>query len=314
MCTAIRFNDRLFGRTFDYERSFGEMMYVLPRSRAKICSCENRYAIMGVGVLGSGRPMFFDGVNEYGLCAAALNFPHYAVYHKGNGILRSIPSGDLIGYALGQCKSVKETKALFSDIVIADTSDAEGSSPLHWIFADRNEAVTVESVAEGLLVVTNPIGVMTNSPGLKYHLTRLGDFAAVDRSNPDVGMCDSLIYSRGMGGIGLPGDFSSSSRFIRAAFLRESVDLSVSEGSYADVSLAMAVMSNLSIPKGAVLADNSSEVYTRYAAVIDLDEPGYYLSTADCRAIGHIRLSDSMCDGAGPEGMAIYHKEYIFDL
>ena len=79
MCTAIRFNEKYFARTLDFERSFGEEMLITPRGKMRIGEADNRYAMMGIGVLRSGLPLYFDGVNEWGLSAAALNFPGCAV-------------------------------------------------------------------------------------------------------------------------------------------------------------------------------------------------------------------------------------------
>ena len=108
MCTAIHMRDEgLFGRTFDYERSFGERVVFTPRDFMPILEAKNRYAMLGVGVVRDNFTLYFDGMNEWGLCGGALNFPDYAVY-RSKGDKRNIPSALVLPFALGFCKSVAE--------------------------------------------------------------------------------------------------------------------------------------------------------------------------------------------------------------
>lgn len=316
MCTAIRFNERYFGRTLDYERSFGEELVVTPREKMQIMEAKNRYAMMGVGVVLGDTPLYFDGVNEWGLAAAALNFPGYAVYRSAASGGTGVPSGHLISHILGLCRSITEVKEMLGKISITDEM-ADGRtppSPLHWILADGRESVVIESVGEGLKVCDNPVGVLTNAPGLDYHLTRLADFSSLRAQNPDSGLANSRLYSRGMGAVGLPGDFSSSSRFVRAAFLKECAFGKVSTEGTDEVSRAFSVLSSTSIPVGAVLSDEGLPVFTLYTAVIDLEEPSYYLTTASCRTVLRAELTDSICDGRGIQSFPIYREENIISL
>lgn len=312
MCTAIRFNDRLFGRTLDFEKSFGEELIVTPRGRMKIGQAENRYGMMGIGVMGAGMPLYFDGVNEWGLCSAALNFPNYAVYH-GSGAKAGVSSAYLIPMMLGFCRSVSEVRDMLSNIVInyRQADDGTSATPLHWIVSDPCEALVVESVAEGLRVYDNPVGVLTNSPDFSYHLTRLSDFSYVSPKNPI--SKNQRLCSRGMGAIGLPGDFSSSSRFVRAAFLRENCRLSGEPGSVRDISLAFHIFDALSQPEGVVLSEKNEPVFTRYTAVVDMDMPSYYLTTAACRTIHRYSLSNSLCEGDKILTLPVFSEEIIVE-
>lgn len=292
MCTAIRFGKRYFGRTLDFERGYGEEIVIVKRGALRLLDAENRYAIMGVGVVKSRRPLYFDGVNEWGLCGAALNFPTLAVYCDKCEVGTAISSSQLISFALGFCRSVSEVREMLEKICISDEGADENTppTPLHWIFADGREAITVESVKEGLRVYDNPIGVLTNAPDFNYHMTRLADFAALQAENPDRCFTHSPPYSRGMGAIGLPGDFSSSSRFVRAAFIKE--NMKVAEGEEGDVSRIFSAIAPLEVPPGCVLNDEGEAVVTRYTAVIDMENPTYYLTTSACRTIRSISLSD----------------------
>lgn len=311
MCTAIRFSDRLFGRTYDYERSFGEELTVTPRGRARIGEAENRYAIMGIGVLEDGFPLYFDGVNEWGLTAAALNFPRYAVYRDDSDAKARVQASHLITLILGFSKSVEEVKGMVKNITLIDNEGTLGKAPLHWIVSDPRQSVVIESVERGLFVYDNPLGVLTNSPELPYHLTRLADFSALSPKNPEE--TTSPLYSRGMGAMGLPGDYSSSSRFVRAAFLKKYAQVPDGDG-IEGVNAAFDIMSAVSVPRGAVLTEGGAMPHTRYTAVIDMEKPSYYLTTAACRTVGRLRLSDSLSEGSRIMSIPIYREQSFIEL
>lgn len=316
MCTAIRFNERYFGRTLDFEKGFGESLVVTPREKMQILESRNRYAMMGVGTIFGGTPLYFDGVNEWGLAAAALNFPGYAVYRPTASDGTGIPSGQLISHLLGLCRSVSEAKEMLGKISVTDGSSDEKNppSPLHWIIADGRESAVVESVAEGLRVVDNPVGVLSNSPPIDYHFTHLADFSCLGARNPENPLGQTKPYSRGMGAIGLPGDFSSSSRFVRAAFLKENCFGKLSCEGVDEIRRAFSVMSSLSIPIGAVLSDEGLPVFTMYTAIIDMEKPSYYLTTASCRTVLRLALTDSLCDGKEIQSYPIYREENILSV
>ncbi len=94
-------------------------------------------------------------------------------------------------------------------------------SPLHWIISDRNASIVVEVVEEGLDIYDNPVGVLTNNPPFDKQLFNLNNYMALSNRTPENtfgGNLDLATYSRGMGSIGLPGDVSSQSRFVKSSF------------------------------------------------------------------------------------------------
>lgn len=315
MCTAIKFGKRFFGRSLDFEKSFGEELVIVKRGAIRLLNSENRYAMMGVGVISSGEPLLFDGVNEWGLCCAALNFPGYAVYSDNCNEGTAIPSSKLISFALGLCRSVGEVREMLGKICISGEFADEKTppTPLHWMFADGREAITVESVKEGLRVYENSIGVLTNAPDFNYHMTRLADFSALQAENPDRCFTHSPPYSRGMGAIGLPGDFSSSSRFVRATFIKENMR-EVSGEKSSDISRLFGAFSSLEVPLGCVLTDEGESVLTRYTAVIDMESPAYYLTTTSCRTVMRLELSDIDEDKGKIYSVPFYREEMILSL
>ncbi len=313
MCTSIKFGKRFFARTLDFERDFGEELIFTKRGALRLLESENRYEMMGVGVIKKGMPLYFDGVNEWGLAAAALNFPDYAVYSDKSHVGTSIFSAHLISFILGLCRDVSEVRDCLGKICISGgwVDEKTPPAPLHWIFADQREAITVESVAEGLRIYNNPMGILTNAPDFNYHMTRLADFSALQAENPDSRFTHSPPYSSGMGGIGLPGDFSSSSRFVRAAFIKENMP-EVSGGKDGDITRLFAALASFEIPRGAVLSEEGEPVFTRYTAVIDMEEPSYYLTTHLSRSIVHAKLGDRICEGTCL--LPFFREEQIISL
>lgn len=309
MCTAIRFNSRYFGRTLDFERSFGEELVLTPRGAMPLMESQNRYAMMGVGVVANGASMYFDGVNEWGLAAAALNFPRYAVYRSDNEVERGIPSALLISHILGLCHSVREAVDMLNKVPITDREIGGFSpSPLHWMLADGRESVAVESVESGIHIYDNPNGVLTNSPELPYHLTRMQDYASLSPRNPERDM-----YSRGMGAAFLPGDFSSASRFARATFLRKNC-FERADNTRGELHRAFSVLDSVSVPQGAVITDEGKYAHTVYSAVVDMERPAYYLTTSTCRSVSSISLTDRLSNGSEIITYPIYREEEFIPL
>ena len=313
MCTAIKFNDRFFGRTLDFEHSFGEELIITPRERVRTLMSHNRYAMAGVGVMGGDGPMYFDAINEWGLCSAALNFSHFAAYSHGISD-NSVKSSNLITLALGLCRNVREVREMLGRISItADEAYSTEPSGLHWIFADKTDCITVESVKDGLKIYDNPLGVMTNAPEFPYHLTRLADFSSLEAANPESRFTHSPPYSRGMGAIGLPGDFSSSSRFVRATFIKQNLSFE-SKKPIDMVASLIGTLGCMSVPRGSVLTDDGDAVMTQYTSLMDMDEPSYYLSTATCRTIKRVGLSDRLCTSDKITRLPLYGEEIIINL
>lgn len=310
MCTAISFGEGLFGRTMDYEISFGERVLAVPRGIFPIGESRNRYSIIGIGIEDekSGTPLYFDGMNEWGLSAAALNFPGLAVYHKGGTEGRNtadgrldVPAGVLISYILGLCRDVEEARTALSNIDVTDTPSANNmpAPPLHWIISDARASITVESVSDGLKIYDNQVGVLTNGPEFPYHMTRLADYMHIspDRPKNRFAKTELSAYSRGMGAIGLPGDFSSSTRFVRACFVNEHTRAAKKGSARERVVRAFHVLSSVSVPLGCIISDEGHPVSTLYTSVADAETLTYYFTTYSCPSIRAVRLNDSLLNG-----------------
>lgn len=306
MCTAATYktNDFYFGRTLDYESSYGEEIVIMPRNfRLDFLSegiCEKHYAVIGTAHIAGGYPLFYDAVNEKGLCMAGLNFVGNAHYFKNKNGKSNIAQYEFIPWILGKCTSTDEAKELISNINITDTPFSKHMpvGQLHWIIADKNSAITVESVYDGIKVYDNPLGVLTNNPPFDEQMFRLNDYMHLSSRQPKNTFSDKLelkAYSRGMGAIGLPGDLSSQSRFVRVAFVKAN---SVSgKGETESVSQFFHILGSVDQPRGCCeVADGKYEI-TIYTSCCNADKGIYYYTTYDNHRISAVDMRKESLDG-----------------
>lgn len=292
MCTAVHFN-KYFGRNLDLEFSYGEQVIITPKNFPltfrTMPTLYSHYAIIGIGIAVDEYPLYFDAMNEAGLCCAGLNFPQNAHYFPMCHGADNIAPFELIPYILAKCESVDCAKKLLSRINIADISFSEElpNSPLHWMLADKQSSIVLEQTKNGLKIYENPIGVLTNSPTFDYHLTNLSNYLNVTAKEPENRFSEKIYlspYSRGMGGLGLPGDLSSASRFVRGAFtLLNSLECNIGQFFH--------ILGNVAQPKGAVCVGEAFE-YTVYSSCCDMENLIYYYTTYENPTISAILLKE----------------------
>jgi len=155
-------------------------------------------------------------------------------------------------------------------------------TPLHWIISDRNESIVLESTKDGLHIYDNPCGVMTNNPPFPYHLRNLEYYRNLTNDDPDDLEIKAEFYSRGMGAVGLPGDYSSASRFVKAVFVKENSVTSSDEPD--SVSQFFHILDAVSMPRGCVKANGEYEI-TAYSCCCNTDNGVYYYTTYENRQI-----------------------------
>lgn len=307
MCTAIyeKGIKCLFGRTLDVERSYNEAVITVPRNYSFEFICvekeKEHLAMLGIGTskASDGLPLFYDAVNERGLAMAALNFPFSAFYHGKRNNKINLASFEMIPWLLGKCASVSEAIEYLKRVNVTadDYSSTLPATPLHWMLADKEGSAVVESTREGLKIYVTDIGVLTNEPHYPYHLTRLCDYMGMTSEYPENKLCGDVAlecYSRGMGALGLPGDYSSSSRFIRAVFAKNHTlhtDADDEYNSFFDV------MATVSVPYGCVRTKEGLPVRTLYTICIDLNRTEYRYTTAEDRKIKSVKLEQNDMDG-----------------
>jgi choloylglycine hydrolase len=296
MCTAISCNNGhfYFGRTLDYEVQFGESIVVMPRHFPLIDRHQqtnaDHYAVIGMAHVANGYPLYYDAVNEKGLAMAGLNFVGYAKYGRPLSGKENIASFAFIPRVLAQCANLEEVKAFLKNVQLTDDAFSEQLPPaqLHWIIADRNGSVTVEMTKSGLHIYDNPIGVLTNNPSFPEQLFGLRDYMQLSAKQPENRFAPGLQlvpYSRGMGAMGLPGDLSSKSRFIRAAFGKlNSVSGKSEEESIRQFFHILGTVAQI---RGCCRLENGSYEITQYTSCCDGDRGIYYYTTYEnSRIIG----------------------------
>ncbi len=287
MCTAVFTNKNgcYFGRNLDVFGSYGEKVIITPMNYVFRFSdgtvLENHYAIIGMAVESEGVPLYFDGANSCGLSIAGLNFPGKCVYNSTVEGKVNVASYEFISRVLCLCKDIEEAKRLAGTMNITKNafSPRLSPTPLHWIISDRTGSVTVEQTEDGLKVYDNPFGILTNSPEFAFHSENIRNYRHLSNTNPKGSFCDRdelKCISNGMGTMGLPGDYSSTSRFVRAFYVKET---SVFEGSEEDkVSQFFHILYSVIHSKGCVKSEEGYE-YTSYSSCINCDEMIYYFTT-----------------------------------
>ncbi len=287
MCTAVSLTsaDHYFGRTLDYEYAYDGKITVTPRNfRISFTDgtvAENHYAICGMAMVEDGYPLYFDAFNEKGLCMAGLNFPGKAHYEEGKNGKINVASFEFITRVLCQCKDADEAEEFIKDVNITSQPFSESlkPSPLHWMISDKGRSIVAEQTEQGMRVYQNPVGVMTNSPQFDKQMENLQSYVSVTAEEPKNLFSDSFDfkpYSRGMGSIGLPGDYTSMSRFVRACFVKLN---SVFEGTEKErVSQFFHILGSVSHPKGCVKIGEGYEI-THYTSCCNTDKGIYYYTT-----------------------------------
>lgn len=304
MCTAIAYKtkDFYFGRNLDLEYSYNEVVTITPRNYPfKFSYGEDllsHFAMIGMAYVVDDYPLYYEAVNEKGLCMAGLSFEGNAVYNKPIAGKMNVATYEFIPWILSQCESVTEVKNLLENLNITNLQfNCElPATDLHWIIADSESCIVVEQVASGLKIYDNPVGVLTNNPPFKYHLQNLNNYMMLSPNPPVNNFSDSLnfkTYSRGMGAIGLPGDLSSMSRFVRAAFVRFN---SVSgESEEESVSQFFHILGAVEQQRGCVRLGDKNEI-TVYSSCCNADKGVYYYRTYDNSRICAVRLFDEKLD------------------
>lgn len=304
MCTAISYNakDHYFGRNLDLEYSYQEEITITPRNFPlafrMVDAQMTHLGIIGTAVIANGFPLYFDATNEVGLSMAALNFPGNAVYLQANSKKYNVSSFELIPWILGQCTTVTDAEKLLKGTNIADTAfnDAFPPSPLHWIVADREVALTIEPMADGLSIYHNPVGILTNNPPFDYHMHNLNNYLNLTREEPRNHFAPQYPlapHSRGLGAFGLPGDLSSVSRFVKAAFTKlNSVYGDTDEES---ITQFFHILSSVEQQSGCVRVGDRFEK-TVYSSCCNTDTGIYYYVTYENRQITAINMHHENLD------------------
>lgn len=288
MCTAVtlKTKDFYFGRNLDYEFSYGDEVVITPRNypftfrhKPDIAS---HYAMIGMACVMKDTPLYYEATNEEGLSIGGLNFVGNAHYNKPAENKDNICQFELIPWILSQCKTVKETREILKNINIIDDAfmDNLPVASLHWIIADKDECIVLESMKDGLHIHDNPVGVLTNNPPFDMQLFNLNNYAHVSKSyeaSQNAFHIPLNEYSRGLGGMGIPGDLSSMSRFVKVAFTR--MNSLCNDDEMSSVSQFFHILHSVEQQRGCChLGDEKYEI-TLYSSCCNTDKGIYYYTT-----------------------------------
>lgn len=306
MCTAISFTtkDHYFGRNLDLEYSYIETVTITPRNYPLLFrkkeSLNTHYAMIGIAYVHNGYPLYYDATNEMGLSMAGLNFPENADYKPEMPEKDNITPFEFIPWILGQCSTVKDTKVLLDKINLLEEhyNNKLPLSPLHWMISDRESSITVESVKDGLKIYENPVGVLTNNPTFDMQLFHLNNYMNLSPQKPENRFSDKVKltrYSNGMGALGMPGDWSSQSRFVKTAFTKLNSVCGASEEE--SVSQFFHILGSVEHQRGCVDMGNELYEITLYSSCCNTDKGIYYYRTYENSQITAIDMHQEDLDG-----------------
>lgn len=298
MCTAASFKNKntYFGRTLDYDFSYGEKVTITPRNYPfefrHLGLNNNHYAIIGMAHIHNDYPMYYDAMNEYGLGMAGLNFVGNAKYNEVIEGKENVAQFEFISFILSTCKNVLEAKNKIKEINLVKTPYNEyyPAAKLHWILRDTNDCIVVEAMEDGLHIYDNKTGALTNNPPFNYQLENLKNYVSLNNDEPNKSFSfNEAFYSRGMGSVGLPGDLTSQGRFVRVVYTAHFSVASPDENS--SVNQFFHILESVWQTRGLCKINDKYEI-TIYASCMNLNEGIYYYKTYDNPQISAVYLKN----------------------
>ena len=299
MCTAISFNanNHYFGRNLDLERRFNEGVTITPRNyilQYKSGEIDRKhFAFIGTATVINDYPLYYDATNEFGLSIAGLNFVGNAYLKDSpvNGKINLAPY-EFIPYVLSKCKNVSDAIDLIKKIELVDIrfNNQLQNAQLHWMIADKTECVVFEYMKDMAKIYNNPVGILTNNPPFEYQMINLNNYLHLSNKPPQNTFSNNLkldVYSRGMGAIGLPGDNSSVSRFVRGAF--NTLNSVKPNNEIDSVTQFFHLLSSVEQVEGSVIIDDKYE-RTQYSSCCNTEKGIYYYKTYENSQINAVNM------------------------
>ncbi len=306
MCTAITYHtkDHYFGRNLDLEYSYRETVTITPRNYPFTFrngkEITQHYALIGMAYVDHDYPLYYDAINEKGLGMAGLNFPGNAKYQEAQTEKDNIAPFEFIPWVLSQCATLGDAKKLLHKINLVNLNFSEQLpvSPLHWIIADKENAITVECVKDGLKIYDNPVGVLTNNPTFDMQLFNLNNYMHLSIEPPKNHFSNKLnleTYSRGMGALGLPRHLSSASRFVKATFTK--MNSLSSDKEEESISQFFHILGAVEQQRGCVHMGKDQYEITIYSSCCNMDKGIYYYRTYENSQITGVAMHHENLDG-----------------
>ena len=320
MCTGIRFTsengEMFFGRNLDWSTSYGECVIVTPRCYERTWAFtkpgRSLHAVIGMGIVAENIPLYFDCANEAGLAVAGLNFPGYAQYEPQEQMGKdNVAAYEFPLWVTSRFTTVDEVETALAEtaIVAKPVSENLPVSLLHWLIGDAKRSIVVEYTPAGMQVFRNDINVLANQPGFAWHRENLRNYLSLTSAFPPPaqwGAAQMSAYGSGSGMRGLPGDYYSPSRFVRAAYLNAHYPSHDSED--ANVLRLFHTLAGVSMIDGAAAMADGAFERTLYTGGYSAASRAYYYSRYENPTIMRVSLDD--CDLDGTTLLAPQPKAY----
>lgn len=336
-CTGIRLEaadgTSVHARTLEFATNLKSDVIVVPRGLARVGTTPDgkpgmkwntKYACVGAN--GVGLPYIFDGVNEKGLAAGLFYFPTSAGYeaYVSTDAPNTLAPWQLGSWILENFASVDELKANINKVVVpAVVFQAWGIAPeVHYAVQDASgKSVVIEYVGGKLQWHDNLLGVITNSPTFDWHMTNLRNYLNFSVTNaPPVklGTVTLAPFGQGSGMLGMPGDFTPPSRFVRAVAFTQSAFPTKTNDEV--VLQAFHILNNFDIPQGSTREQgtdshgNEIADYTQWTSVKDLKAKRFYFRTFHDSQIRLVDLSKFDLDAKEITTVSMQGEEPILNL
>lgn len=310
MCTSFRLKaddgSVVIGRTMEFAAELSSELLAVPAGTAFTGTAPDGAEALSwtttlgyIGMNAFGTALAVDGINEAGLSIGVLYFPGFVGYQEPTATGNVAPE-EVAGFLLGTCSDVADVRSAFEAVTVWAHVAAPigGPLPLHYIVSDRSGAsLVVEHVDGQLHIHDNPIGVATNSPSFDWHLTNLRNYTRLTAENVTGIDLDGQALAplgEGSGLIGLPGDWTPPSRFIRAVVLSHAAHAGPDASSAAQV--ANHLLYSLDIPLGLVREHDGAgpEELTQWATISDVATGRLYVRYYGDPFIHEVALADAL--------------------
>ena len=305
MCTGVRFSDNegnmYFGRNLDWTEGYGQKVVLTPRGykyqSAFLGEMESKNgAIIGMAIVVENTPLYFDCANESGLAIAGLNFPGYAHYEKDavegktNVAAYEFPLWVVMNFS-----TVDEVEEALKNtaIVAKPINEQFPVSELHFIIGDKDRSIVVEYTEKGMEIFKNDVDILTNQPGYAWHQENLRNYMNLEPRRPaEVKWGKQKLVPFGSGSMmrGIPGDYYSPSRFVRAAYLNTHYPVKNNEDE--NVIRLFHTLTGVAMIDGAAAMDSGKFEKTIYTGGYSTASKTYYYNTYDNPAIMHVSMDD----------------------
>lgn len=260
----------------------GEVLTAFTPEDANGMSYKAKYGVVGLSVV--RKEFIAEGINEAGLSTGLFFFPRYGSYVPYERSEKHYTVGDLQlnQWMLTQFATVNEVMAAINNIRIVGL---DRGSVVHWRIGDASGRQVVMEIVDGIVhFYENKVGVITNAPGFEWHLTNLNNYVNLfpgSAPKQNLGRYTLQPLGGNSGFLGLPGDATPPSRFVRAAFYRATAPQMAT--GYETVMQCFHILNNFDIPIGtehAVGEGPDIPSATQWTSAIDLTNRKVYFKTA----------------------------------